>query len=218
MTAAEARREYMRRYYLARREKLLPELRERYAADDEWRAAKRAKARARYRSDEHFAAVMIDRCRQRASKQGVPNLYGLIQGPANVIAPGKRPLSSMVPTIVVKDGKPFLVLGSPGGARIPTTVANILMGVIDYGMDIQEAVNAPRFHHQWEPDQISVEQWFSPDTVEKLRQMGHKVFIGVQYEEWEPRWSDGECVAVNPKTGERLGASDNRNDGKAVGF
>jgi gamma-glutamyltranspeptidase/glutathione hydrolase len=153
-----------------------------------------------------------------ASKQGVPNLYGLIQGPANVIAPGKRPLSSMVPTIVVKDGKPFLVLGSPGGARIPTTVANILMGVIDYGMDIQEAVNAPRFHHQWEPDQISVEQWFSPDTVEKLRQMGHKVFIGVQYEEWEPRWSDGECVAVNPKTGERLGASDNRNDGKAVGF
>jgi gamma-glutamyltranspeptidase/glutathione hydrolase len=153
-----------------------------------------------------------------ASKQGVPNLYGLIQGPANVIAPGKRPLSSMVPTIVVKDGKPFLVLGSPGGARIPTTVANILMGVIDYGMDIQEAVNAPRFHHQWEPDQISVEQWFSPDTVEKLRQMGHKVFIGVQYEEWEPRWSDGECVAVNPKTGERLGASDNRNNGKAVGF
>jgi len=153
-----------------------------------------------------------------ASKQGVPNLYGLIQGPANAIAPGKRPLSSMVPTIVVKDGKPFLVLGSPGGARIPTTVANILMGVIDYGMDIQEAVNAPRFHHQWEPDQISVEQWFSPDTVEKLRQMCHKVFIGVQYEEWEPRWSDGECVAVNPKTGERLGASDNRNDGKAVGF
>ena len=153
-----------------------------------------------------------------ASKQGVPNLYGLIQGPANAIAPGKRPLSSMVPTIVVKNGKPFLVLGSPGGARIPTTVANILMGVIDYGMDIQEAVNAPRFHHQWEPDQISVEQWFSPDTVEKLRQMGHKVFIGVQYEEWEPRWSDGECVAVNPKTGERLGASDNRNNGKAVGF
>jgi len=153
-----------------------------------------------------------------ASKQGVPNLYGLIQGPANAIAPGKRPLSSMVPTIVVKDGKPFLVLGSPGGARIPTTVANILMGVIDYGMDIQEAVNAPRFHHQWEPDQISVEQWFSPDTVEKLRQMGHKVVFGVQYEEWEPRWSDGECIEVDLKTGERLGASDDRNNGKAVGF
>jgi gamma-glutamyltranspeptidase/glutathione hydrolase len=153
-----------------------------------------------------------------AAKQGVPNLYGLIQGPANAIAPGKRPLSSMVPTIVVKGGKPFLVLGSPGGARIPTTVANILMGVIDYGMDIQEAVNAPRFHHQWEPDQISVEQWFSPDTVEKLRQMGHKVFFGVQYEELEPRWSDGECVEVDLKTGERLGASDERGNGKAVGF
>ena len=153
-----------------------------------------------------------------ASKQGVPNLYGLIQGPANAIAPGKRPLSSMTPTIVAKNGKPFLVLGSPGGARIPTTVANILMGVIDYGMDIQEAVNAPRFHHQWEPDQIFVEQWFSPDTVEKLRQMGHKVVFGVQYEEWEPRWSDGECVQVDLKTGERLGASDGRNNGKAVGF
>lgn len=153
-----------------------------------------------------------------AAKQGVPNLYGLIQGPANAIAPGKRPLSSMVPTIVVKDGKPYLVLGSPGGARIPTTVANILMGVIDYGMDIQEAVNAPRFHHQWEPDEISLEQWFSPDTVEKLRQMGHKVFFGVQYEELEPRWSDGECVAVDLKTGERLGASDDRHNGKAVGF
>ena len=153
-----------------------------------------------------------------ASKQGVPNLYGLIQGPANAIAPGKRPLSSMTPTIVVKDGKPFLVLGSPGGARIPTTVANILMGVIDYGMDVQESVNALRFHHQWEPDQISVEQWFSPDTVEKLRQMGHKVFFGVQYEEWEPRWSDGECVEVDLKTGERLGASDDRHNGKAVGF
>jgi gamma-glutamyltranspeptidase/glutathione hydrolase len=153
-----------------------------------------------------------------ASKQGVPNLYGLIQGPANAIAPDKRPLSSMTPTIVAKDGKPFLVLGSPGGAHIPTTVANILMGVIDYGMDIQEAVNAPRFHHQWEPDQISVEQWFSPDTVEKLRKMGHKVFVGVQYEEWEPRWSDGECIEVDLKTGERLGASDDRNNGKAVGF
>src|SRR5262249_22046724 len=76
-----------------------------------------------------------------ASKQGVPNAYGLIQGPANAIGPGKRPLSAMTPTIVLKDGKLFLVLGSPGGPRIITTVANILMGVIDYGLDIQEAVN-----------------------------------------------------------------------------
>ena len=87
-----------------------------------------------------------------AAKPGVPNMFGLIQGPANAIGPGKRPLSAMAPTIVLKDGKLFLVLGSPGGPRIITTVANILMGVVDYGMNIQEAVNAPRFHHQWLPD------------------------------------------------------------------
>ena len=85
----------------------------------------------------------------------------------NAIGPGKRPLSSMTPTIVVKDGKLYLVLGTPGGARIITTVANILMGVIDYGMDIQTAVNARRFHHQASPDVAYVEQWFSPDTVKR---------------------------------------------------
>ena len=99
-----------------------------------------------------------------AAKQGVPNMFGLIQGPANAIGPGKRPLSAMAPTIVLKDGKLFLVLGSPGGPRIITTVANILMGVVDYGMNIQEAVNAPRFHHQWLPDVTRVEAGFSPDT------------------------------------------------------
>ena len=108
------------------------------------------------------------------AKQGVPNVYGLIQGPANAIGPGKRPLSAMTPTMVLKDGNLFLVLGSPGGPRIITTVANILMGVVDYGMNIQEAVNAPRFHHQWLPDVVRVEQWFSPDTVRRLQQMGHK--------------------------------------------
>ena len=90
-----------------------------------------------------------------ASKQGVPNAYGLIQGPANAIGPAKRPLSAMTPTIVLKDGKLFLVLGSPGGPTIITTVANVLMGVVDYGLDIQEAVNASRFHHQWLPDEVS---------------------------------------------------------------
>ncbi len=80
------------------------------------------------------------------AKPGMPNTYGLIQGPANAIGPGKRPLSAMTPTIVLKAGKPFLVLGSPGGPRIITTVANILMGVVDYGMNLQEAVNASRFH------------------------------------------------------------------------
>jgi len=154
-----------------------------------------------------------------AAKPGEPNLFGLIQAPANAIGPGKRPLSSMTPTIVVKDGKLFLVLGSPGGSRIPTTVANILMGVVDYGMNLQEAVNAPRFHNQWLPDMINVEQWFSPDTVKALEQMGHKIKFGENSgEDWEPYWSDGECIAIDQKTGERLGASDIRHDGKAVGF
>ena len=155
-----------------------------------------------------------------ASKPGTPNLFGLIQGPANAIGPGKRPLSSMAPTMVLRDGHLFLVLGSRGGSRIISSIANILMGVVDYGMDIQEAVNAPRFHHQWLPDEVRLEQWFSPDTVQALQRMGHKVEFGVQDEGWgwEPRWSDSECIAIDLKTGERLGASDERDNGKAVGF
>jgi gamma-glutamyltranspeptidase / glutathione hydrolase len=146
-----------------------------------------------------------------ASKQGVPNVYGLIQGPANAIGPGKRPLSAMTPTIVLKDGKLFLVLGSPGGPTIITTVANILIGVVDFSLDIQEAVNAPRFHHQWLPDEILVEDRLSPDTMSVLRSKGHKLKI-------EHFWGDGECIMVDPKTGQRLGGSDGRNNGKAVGY
>jgi gamma-glutamyltranspeptidase / glutathione hydrolase len=146
-----------------------------------------------------------------SSKRGVPNAYGLIQGPANAIGPGKRPLSAMTPTIVLKDGKLFLVLGSPGGPTIITTVANILMGVVDFGLDIQEAVNAPRFHHQWLPDLILAEDRLSPDTEALLRAKGHKI-------KTRHFWGDGECIEVDSKTGERLGASDGRNNGKAVGY
>ncbi len=147
-----------------------------------------------------------------AAKVGVPNMYGLLQGPANAVGPGKRPLSAMTPTIVVKDGKLILVLGSPGGPTIITTVANIVMGVLDYGLDIQEAVNAPRFHHQWMPDEIRLQDvGFSPDTVRMLQAKGHKF-------EWKRSWGDGECIAIDQKTGERLGASDGRNNGKAVGY
>jgi gamma-glutamyltranspeptidase/glutathione hydrolase len=145
------------------------------------------------------------------SKQGVPNVYGLIQGPANAIAPGKRPLSAMTPTIVLKNGKLFLVLGSPGGPKIISTVVNILVGVVDFGLDIQEAVNAPRFHHQWLPDTLFLEDGISPDTERLLQARGHKLVT-------RPMWSDGECIAVDLKTGERLGASDGRNNGKAVGY
>jgi len=168
---------------------------------------------------EGLGFLMNDEMDDFAAKPGVPNLFGLIQGPANVIGPGKRPLSAMTPTMVLKDGKLFLVLGSPGGPRIITTVANILMGVVDYGMNIQEAVNAPRFHHQWLPDAVNVEQWFSPDAIRVLGQIGHKVESGeTAGGDWAPYWSDGECIAVDLKTGERLGASDVRNNGKAVGY
>jgi gamma-glutamyltranspeptidase/glutathione hydrolase len=146
-----------------------------------------------------------------ASKQGVPNAYGLIQGPANAIGPGKRPLSAMTPTIVLKDGKLFLVLGSPGGPTIITTVANVLMGVVDYGLDIEAAVNAPRFHNQWLPDSIVVEDRLSPDTIHLLQTKGQKVEV-------RHFWGDAECIQIDPRSGELLGASDGRNNGKAVGY
>jgi gamma-glutamyltranspeptidase/glutathione hydrolase len=168
---------------------------------------------------EGLGFLMNDEMDDFSAKPGVPNSDGLIQGAANAIGPGKRPLSSMTPTIVVRDGKPFLVLGSPGSSKIITTVANVLIGVIDYGMNIQEAVNAPRFHNQWLPDVLNMERWFSPDTVKALQKMGYKVQIGLGNGEYvSPYWSDAECVAVDAKTGERLGASDGRNNGKAVGY
>ena len=155
-----------------------------------------------------------------SSKPGVPNADGLIQGAANEIGPGKRPLSSMTPTIVVHNGKTVMVLGSPGSSKIITTVANVLMGVVDYGMNLQEAVNAPRFHNQWLPDVVNVEKWFSPDTVNTLGKMGYKVQVGLHDgQDVSPYWSDAECIAIDEKTGERLGATDGRNSrGKAVGY
>ena len=108
------------------------------------------------------------------AKIGVPNLYGLVQGEANAIAPGKRPLSSMSPTIVTKDGKPVMVVGTPGGSRIITTVLHAIVNVVDYGMDVQEAVDAPRFHQQWMPDATVLEPFaLSPDTRKILTGMGH---------------------------------------------
>ncbi len=163
--------------------------------------------------------LMNDEMDDFSAKPGVPNADGLIQGAANAIGPGKRPLSSMTPTIVVHDGKTFLVLGSPGSSKIITTVANVLMGVVDYGMNIQEAVDAPRFHNQWLPDILNVEQWFSPDTVQVLQKMGYNVEFGLHDgEDVSPYWSEAECIAIDPGTGERLGASDYRTNGRAVGY
>jgi gamma-glutamyltranspeptidase/glutathione hydrolase len=162
---------------------------------------------------EGLGFLLNDEMDDFSSKPGVPNMFGLLQGPANAIGPGKRPLSAMTPTIVLKNGQLFLVLGSPGGPTIITTVANILMGMVDYGLNIEQAVNAARFHDQWMPDQIEMEAvGFSPDTVGILEHMGHKVKMTHGY------WGDAECIAVDEKTGELLGASDGRDNGKAVGF
>jgi gamma-glutamyltranspeptidase/glutathione hydrolase len=148
-----------------------------------------------------------------AAKPGVPNLYGLIQGPANAIAPGKRPLSSMTPTIVLEDGKLRFVLGSPGGARIITTVANIFLSVAEGGLNIQQAVDAPRFHHQYEPDKLFIEPGFNEKTRSALESMGYKLDIK------DGHWSNGECIEVDPKTGELLGGQDHRSHyGKAAGY
>src|SRR6202035_2246732 len=122
---------------------------------------------------EGLGFLLNDEMDDFSATPGVPNADGLIQGAANAIGPGKRPLSSMTPTIVVHDGKAVMVLGSPGSSKIITTVANVLMGMVDYGMNIQEAVNAPRFHNQWLPDVLNVEKWFSPDTLDSLRQRGY---------------------------------------------
>ena len=147
-----------------------------------------------------------------ATKPGSPNMFGLVQGEANAIASGKRPLSSMTPTMVLKDGRLLLVLGSPGGPTIITTVANVLINAVDFGENVQRAVNAPRFHQQWMPDELRVEGWqLSPDTVDLLQKLGHKV-------KRTDSWGDGECIAIDWKTGERLGASDARNGGIAVGW
>ena len=107
-------------------------------------------------------------------KAGVPNLYGLVQGEQNKVEPGKRPLSSMSPTIVTKDGKPVMVVGTPGGSRIITATLHTIVNVIDYGMNIQEAVDAPRFHQQWLPETTNIEHFaISPDTKKILEGMGH---------------------------------------------
>jgi gamma-glutamyltranspeptidase / glutathione hydrolase len=148
-----------------------------------------------------------------ASKMGAPNMFGLIQGPANAIVPGKRPLSSMTPTIVLEDGKLRYVLGSPGGARIISTVGNIFLSVAEGGLNIQEAVDAPRFHHQYMPDKLYLEPGFRPDVLASLRSNGYVLDLE------DGHWSNGECIAVDSKTGQLEGGQDHRSHyGKAAGY
>jgi gamma-glutamyltranspeptidase / glutathione hydrolase len=110
-----------------------------------------------------------------AAQPGSPNMFGLVQGEANAIKPGKRPLSSMTPTILLRDGKLYMIVGGPGGGRIITSVLQTILNVVDFGMNVQDAVDAPRFHHQWMPDKITMERGFSPDTIQLLQRRGHTV-------------------------------------------
>ena len=146
-------------------------------------------------------------------KPGVPNMFGLIGGDANAIQPGKRMLSSMTPTIIVKDDRPFMLLGARGGSRIPTTVAQIIINVIDFGLGIQEAVDAPRIHYQWLPDRLYCEQHGFPlDVQENLRRMGYVVDGSVESN------AEAEVILIDPASGELLGAPDPREEGVAIGY
>ena len=152
------------------------------------------------------------------AKVGVKNMFGLLQGPANAIVPGKRPLSSMTPTIVLKDKKLFFVTGSPGGPTIINTVLQIVSNVIDFGMSVTQAVESPRIHHQWMPDSLSYERnGLSTDTATILKSLGHSFKERASYE--GAYQGDGETIMVDPQTNLRLGASDlRRGDSKAVGY
>ncbi|WP_419695928.1 gamma-glutamyltransferase [Mesorhizobium muleiense] len=156
-------------------------------------------------------------------KPGVPNLYGLVQGEANAIAPRKTPLSSMSPTIVAKDGKPFMVIGSPGGSRIITITLAAIVNVVDHGMNIQEAIDAPRIHHQWLPDTVYVEPFgLSPDTEKLLAGMGYRLDVT------DATWGQAAGILVGGKSlaeiekggGARYnGAIDSRAaSGEAIGY
>ncbi len=160
------------------------------------------------------------------SKTGVPNTYGLIQSAANAIAPGKRPLSAMTPTIVTTlpstnhPAKLAFVLGSPGGATIITTVANDLISAIDNHLNIQQTADAPRFHHQYLPDRLDLEKKFPVETANQLADKGYIINRLAIADEHNPgTWGDSELIAIDPKTNDRLGGHDNRHTyGKAAGY
>ena len=157
--------------------------------------------------------LMNDEMDDFTSKPGEPNLFGLIQGEANAIQPGKRPLSSMTPTILLRGGKPFLVLGAPGGSKIINGVLEVILNVVDFHMNVQNAIEAPRFHHQWMPDVLGVEPTISPDTMDRLREMGYNVKV------FEGSWPTVARVeAILAKDGWLEGASDGRGSGKAEGY
>ena len=154
------------------------------------------------------------------AKPGAPNMYGLIQGPVNAIAPGKRPLSNMTPTIVLKDGKVLLVLGSPGGPTIITTVANDIISILDNGLNVQQAADAPRFHHQYLPDVLQVEKSFPLPVLDALKASGYAVSRINEADEKNPGvWGDSEMIYIDSNSGTLMGGQDQRHRfGKAAGY
>lgn len=161
----------------------------------------------------HLGFLLNDEMDDFTSKPGAPNGFNLIQGKANDIEPYKRPLSSMVPTIVSQNGKLALVLGSPGGPRIITAVFEVLTDVLDFHLNVQQAVDAPRFHQQWMPEAVYFEgpDRFSPDTLAMLQKMGYPISV-------QGTWCDVEAIQIDPKTGMRLAATDPRADGAAIAY
>ena len=169
----------------------------------------------------HTGVLLNNEMDDFTAKVGVPNLYGLVQGDANRVEPGKRPLSSMSPTIVTRDGKPLLVVGTPGGSRIITAVLQTIRNVLDYGMNVQEAVDAPRIHQQWLPDLTSVERFaLSPDTRKLLVDMGHKLGTPQPANHVEAILIGAPSVDGKPVGNNKFyGANDpRRNTGLALGF
>jgi gamma-glutamyltranspeptidase/glutathione hydrolase len=149
-----------------------------------------------------------------AAKPGAPNAYGLIQGERNAVAPKKRPLSAMTPTFVMrKNGMLWFAIGSPGGPTIINTVLQVITNVIDFSMNIQQAIDAPRIHHQWLPDEVVYEPYgLSADTQRVLESRGHKFTAKPRY------MGDAQGIMIEEKTSVRLGASDPRNDGMPAGY
>ncbi len=146
-----------------------------------------------------------------SAKPGTPNMFGLVQGEANSIEPGKRPLSSMTPTILTRDGEFAMAVGAPGGSRIITAVLLTILNVVDFDMNIQDAVDAPRYHHQWQPDLLYLEGTLSPDTVHLLEAMGHQV-------DYSPGVVLARVAAIRSRDGWLEGAVDERADGAAAGY
>jgi gamma-glutamyltranspeptidase/glutathione hydrolase len=144
-----------------------------------------------------------------SAKPGSPNMFGAIGGEANSIQPGKRMLSSMTPTLVLKNNKPFLVIGTPGGTTIPTSVYQGIINVIDFHMNASDAINKPKFHHQWLPDEVMIEKDFNPETKKQLEAMGYKLIE-------RGAWSATEAIRII--NGKKETAAEIRGNDSVAGF